>query len=143
MFTLTLLIFCTCCVYTTQQLDAAAFWRYTTTTLTNADKWQKGNNMYSVAVSTNTQAKTFAMTVRDFKRSPHWQTDSKDYPYVYTDSRDALYKGFAVLAEFATETEARKFAAVLESAYALANYRRETVKVDYNNASREELRIYS
>jgi hypothetical protein len=127
---------------TTQQFDSNAFWRYTTQTLTNAVEWQKGN-MYSVALHTNTQAKTFAMTVRDFARSKHWTTDSKDYPYVYFDERDALYKGFAVLAEFATETEARKFAAVLEGAYALAGYSRETVKVTFSNASREELRIYS
>jgi len=143
MFTITLLLICTCCLCTTQQLDSNARWRYTTQTLTNAVKWQKGNNMYSVALNTNTQAKTFAMTVRDFARSNYWTTDSKDYPYVYFDERDTFSKGFAVLAEFDTETEARKFAAVLEGAYALAGYRRETVKVEYCNASREEFRIYS
>ena len=80
--------------------------------------------MYAVAVNTN--ERKFSLTCRDLAKSPHWyQTMSK--PHVIHDTRNPEQKLFTVMAEFATETEARKFKAVVEAAYISNGYTQEFI----------------
>ena len=82
--------------------------------------------MYTVAINIDFPNKTFALTVRDTVRSPHWQMiDSR----TMRDTREATVKPFQVLMCKNTETEARKFANVIEAAYELMGFEREFVKV--------------
>lgn len=89
--------------------------------------------MYSVAVHTNEINESYSMTVRDFARSTHWRpvdtVNSMQDPIMMRDTREDDYKPFTVIAQFDNETDARKFSAVIESAYALAGWTRETVKI--------------
>ena len=89
--------------------------------------------MYSVAIHTNEFDNSYSMTVRDFSRSTHWKpvetNNAMADPIMMTDTREDVYKPFTVIAQFGTETEARKFSAVIESAYALAGWHRDMVKV--------------
>lgn len=80
--------------------------------------------MYIVAVNTDTKTR-YSMTVRDLERSPHWKAVEGN---MIRDSRASEYKPFTVLAEFMSESAARKFASVIEAAYAQAGIERETVK---------------
>ena len=82
--------------------------------------------MYTVAININFPNKTFALTVRDVTLSPHWKMiDSR----TMRDTREATIKPFQVLMCKNTETEARKFANVIEAAYELMGFERELVKV--------------
>ena len=82
--------------------------------------------MYTVAININFPKKTFALTVRDVTRSLHWQMIDR---HTMRDTREATVKPFQVLMCKNTETEARKFANVIEAAYELMGFERETVKV--------------
>jgi hypothetical protein len=82
--------------------------------------------MYTVAININFPNKTFALTVRDVVRSQHWtMIDSR----TMRDSRETVVKPFTVLMCKNSETEARKFANVIEAAYELMGFERELVKV--------------
>lgn len=82
--------------------------------------------MYTVAININFPNKTFALTVRDVTRSPHWQMLDA---HTMRDTRETAIKPFQVLMCKNTETEARKFANVIEAAYELMGFKREMVKV--------------
>ena len=91
--------------------------------------------MYTVALNVNDATGSFSITVRDMERSPHWlQTLAPVHETVrivqWRDTREEVRKYFTPLAQFATETAARKFAAVIEAAYAAAGYQREYVQVE-------------
>lgn len=89
--------------------------------------------MYTVAINIDNANQRYSMTVRDFERSRHWQAFTRispSLPTIWSDSRETdVWKPFVQLSEHATETEARKFAAVIESAYSLAGWSRDLVKV--------------
>lgn len=80
------------------------------------------------AVGLNTQDRKFSMTCRDLDKSPHWKM-LDGIPKVIRDSRNPEFKPYTVLGEFNTESEARKFKAVVEAAYVATGYEQ-----DYINA---------
>lgn len=82
--------------------------------------------MYTVAINIDHTKKTFALTVRDVTRSQHWKMIDER---TMRDTRESVVKPFTVLMCKNTETEARKFATVIEAAYELMGFTREMVKV--------------
>ena len=82
--------------------------------------------MYTVAININFPNKTFALTVRDVTRSAHWAMIDQR---TMRDTREVQVKPFTVLMCKNTETEARKFANVIEAAYELMGFERDLVKV--------------
>jgi len=82
--------------------------------------------MYTVAININFPKKTFALTVRDLARSAHWEMIDRR---TMRDTREVQIKPFTVLMCKNTETEARKFANVIEAAYELMGFERDLVKV--------------
>lgn len=82
--------------------------------------------MYTVAI--NTGIRKFSVTCRDLNRSTHWHTVSNPgNPKVVHDTRNPEYKPYTIVAEFSTETEARKFKAVVEAAYLSTGYQQEYI----------------
>jgi hypothetical protein len=90
--------------------------------------------MYIVAINIDHWYRIYSLTCRDLKRSPHWATQSGDIAqtdvvWTIRDTRESEVKLFTVLFRSASETEARKFATVVEAGYELAGYVRAPVKV--------------
>ena len=84
--------------------------------------------MYTVAININHYNRTYSLTCRDLKRSPHWQSQGGDV-WSIRDTRETEVKLFTVLYTSNLEAIARKFATVVEAGYELAGYTREMVKV--------------
>lgn len=81
--------------------------------------------MYTVAI--NTGVRKFSITCRDLDRSTHWHQTINPTPQVVYDTRNPEYKPYTVIGQFPTETEARKFKAVVEAAYLSTGYEQEFI----------------
>lgn len=82
--------------------------------------------MYTVAL--NTGLRNFSITCRDLTRSSHWREGTELTPRVVYDSRNPEFKPYTVIGQFVTESEARKFKAVIEAAYVSSGYSQEYIK---------------
>ena len=82
--------------------------------------------MYTVAL--NTGIRKFSITCRDLARSPHWHESINPTPQIVYDTRNPEYKPYTVIGQFSTETEARKFKAVIEAAYVASGFSQEYIK---------------
>ena len=84
--------------------------------------------MYIVAINVDHYNRKFSKTCRDLQRSPHWKSTGGD-TWTIRDTRELVEKIFTVVYTSNSETEARKFAAVIEAAYKANGYEETLTKV--------------
>ena len=85
--------------------------------------------MYSVSLYSNISTKEFAITVRDFQKSKHWRLVDSTHLPMRVDSREDVFKPFFEIANFEDKSDAKRFATVVEAGFALAKWKKISVKV--------------